>query len=48
MHNQYKVCVGCFRTRLEIAKWMNATDAEKLAIMASTEIKKNIYGDLNV
>lgn len=48
IHPEYRICKGCMRTRLEIAKWMNATDTEKLIIIASTEIKKHIYGDLNV
>jgi predicted Fe-S protein YdhL (DUF1289 family) len=47
MHEQYKVCKGCYRTRLEIAKWMSASDSEKQVIIASTETKKKIYGELN-
>lgn len=47
IHEQYKVCYGCYRTRLEIAKWLSATDFEKQTIIASTEMKKKIYGELD-
>lgn len=47
IHPDFLCCRGCFRTRLEIAKWSKATDEEKLIIIKSTELKKKIYGELN-
>ncbi len=40
IHDEFKVCIGCFRTRLQIAKWHNSSDEEKLTIIAITKIKK--------
>jgi len=33
-------CIGCGRTCGEIAAWMNATDAEKLEIVARAAARK--------
>ncbi len=42
INDQYLVCEGCYRTRLQIAKWHKSTDQEKQAILVSIEIKKSI------
>lgn len=47
IHEQYKICKGCYRSRLEIAKWMNVTDEQKIVIIAATKAKREIYGDIN-
>lgn len=47
IHSEYKICIGCLRTRLEIAKWVNASDEEKRVIIKSTEVKRSVYGELN-
>ena len=47
IHDKFKICKGCYRSRLEIAKWLNATDEQKLVIIASTQTKQKIYGDLS-
>jgi predicted Fe-S protein YdhL (DUF1289 family) len=46
IHEEYKICKGCYRSRLEIRQWLTATDEEKLVIIASIEQKREIYGQL--
>lgn len=47
IHKQYKICVGCYRSRLEIKQWLTATEYEKAIIINSLEQKQAIYGELN-
>lgn len=34
------VCVGCFRTRDEIARWMHMSDLEKLSVIAALKNRR--------
>ena len=47
IHNTFKVCRGCYRTRLEIAKWSSANDEEKLALIEDLQDREKLYGKLN-
>lgn len=38
------LCVGCFRTLDEIAKWSGAADSEKQAILATVEKRREEHG----
>jgi predicted Fe-S protein YdhL (DUF1289 family) len=46
IHEEYLVCKGCLRSRLEIVKWNKGSDTDKLAIIQSIEAKRAVYGDL--
>lgn len=35
MHSVHQVCIGCFRTRDEIAGWSNFTDEKRKNIIKS-------------
>lgn len=45
-HKEYHVCLGCFRTRMDIFNWATATDKEKLQIIANAQQKATIFGDI--
>ena len=45
-HEIYKICLGCYRTRLDIVNWLSASDKEKLKIISHAQQKAVIYGDL--
>ena len=45
-HQIYKICLGCYRTRLDIVNWLSASDNEKLKIISQAQQKAAIYGDL--
>lgn len=47
MHEDFKICKGCYRSRLELIKWTKGTDEDREAILASVEIKRQTYGDIN-
>jgi predicted Fe-S protein YdhL (DUF1289 family) len=47
IHEEYKICKGCYRSRLEIRQWLTSTDEEKLAIIAAIEQKREIYGRID-
>lgn len=47
IHPTLKVCQGCYRTRLQIAKWHSMTDAEKKDTINETNDRRSIYGDIN-
>jgi len=34
------VCVGCFRTREEIAQWMQMTEAEKASVILELALRR--------
>lgn len=48
IHTEYKICLGCYRTRLEILKWNlhSTTDGDRLVILQSIEVKRQIYGNI--
>ena len=35
------VCIGCLRTRDEIARWSTMTDTEKVAILVDMDKRRN-------
>ena len=47
MHEEYKICKGCLRSRYEIAQWVKADDNQKQQILHSISQKLAIYGNLN-
>jgi predicted Fe-S protein YdhL (DUF1289 family) len=46
-HEEYKICIGCLRSKLEIRQWIIGTDVDKEQILASIELKRSIYGSIN-
>ena len=46
-HNEYKICKGCYRSKLEIRQWIIGTDVDKEQILASIEQKRVIYGRID-
>lgn len=34
------ICIGCYRTRAELKRWMSADDEEKLQIIASAKARE--------
>ncbi len=46
IHPEIKICVGCYRTRLEIAQWHKVDDTKKQHILVSIAQKQKIYGEL--
>ena len=47
IHPEYRICIGCYRSRLEIVQWTKGSDTEKAIILTSIEQKKLIYGELD-
>tara|TARA_Y200000002_G_scaffold284511_1_gene238508 strand:- start:520 stop:744 length:225 start_codon:yes stop_codon:yes gene_type:complete len=42
IHSEHKLCLGCFRTRDEIAKWSDFTSAIRKKIMGSLKNRKEL------
>jgi len=38
--DNHDVCVGCFRSRDEIAGWIRMTDVERLAVVATLDKRR--------
>lgn len=47
IHEEYLLCRGCLRSRLEIIKWNTGTDEDRIAILKSVEMKRQIYGNIS-
>ena len=45
-HPKYKVCRGCYRSRLELRMWQFMTLEEKVKVIDNLELRKTLYGDL--
>ena len=48
MHPEYKVCKGCYRKMFEVANWRNFNEVEKEITLDNCEMRKELYGELNV
>lgn len=48
LHPIHKVCKGCLRTRLEVAKWNRFDFLEKRKIMLHLMERREQLGDINV
>lgn len=46
IHPEIKVCMGCYRSLLELRQWVTASDEKKQEIIESCRVKKEIYGEL--
>jgi predicted Fe-S protein YdhL (DUF1289 family) len=46
LHKTHKICVGCYRSPLELRVWDSALDTIKQVILDKCAIKKEIYGDI--
>ena len=42
--NEQDVCVGCFRSLLEITSWSQVSDADKEAIIVKTQQRREENG----
>jgi hypothetical protein len=38
-----EICVGCFRSRDEIAGWMQMSDREKLSVITALDGRREIF-----
>jgi predicted Fe-S protein YdhL (DUF1289 family) len=38
-----QICLGCFRSRAEIVRWMQMTAAERLAVVASLDERRRDF-----
>jgi predicted Fe-S protein YdhL (DUF1289 family) len=46
-YNENKICIGCYRSKEEISKWLNATDEEKLQILENCNKRRKDEDDRN-
>lgn len=47
IHEKYKLCVGCYRSRLEIARWNKMTDEEKSKLVVTLQERKETFSETN-
>tara|TARA_Y100001963_G_scaffold148585_1_gene226714 strand:- start:429 stop:602 length:174 start_codon:yes stop_codon:yes gene_type:complete len=43
MKKGWSLCIGCFRTIEQIAKWKTYSDEEKRKVIKESKIRKSIY-----
>ena len=39
-YNENKICIGCYRSKEEISKWLKATDEEKTQILENCKKRR--------
>lgn len=45
-HEDYLICVGCRRSRLEVKLWHRYSEAQKKDVIEGCKLKETLYGDL--
>ena len=43
MKKGWSLCIGCFRTIEQIAKWKTYSDEEKRKVIKESRIRKSVY-----
>ena len=43
MEKGWNLCIGCFRTMEQIAKWKTYTEEEKRKVIKESKIRESIY-----
>jgi predicted Fe-S protein YdhL (DUF1289 family) len=45
LHTKYKICIGCYRSPVELRRWSNYTEDEKKLALQRINIRKNTYAN---